>query len=204
MIAAIRHARVHNPDHVVYARLSGFHLSPQGRAEARTLAARLAHMPVVAVYASPLERAVETARILAEPHGIDLAADDRLLEWSFWVRWQGIPWGRIREHEPELLEAYARNPTGASPEDPLEGTAGRILRWAEEAEERHDAAGPDKVVLGVTHEAPLIAAMLVGQGSGLGGFHSVDLPHLASVRLRPEPVGPVDLVGSVVGEGAGG
>jgi len=40
-------------------------LSAVGRDQVHLLAARLAHEPVVAVYASPLGRTVETARILA-------------------------------------------------------------------------------------------------------------------------------------------
>jgi broad specificity phosphatase PhoE len=144
--------------------------------------------PVVAVYASPLDRARETAEILAAPHGLTVGLDDRLLEWSFWVRWQGMPWAAIRDRDPELLEAYARDPAAASPGDTLEATGRRILAWAAEAEADHDAAGQGRVVLGVTHEAPLLAATLVGTAEGLGAFHSRNLPHLARVRLRPPPV----------------
>ena len=47
------------------ARLPGFPLAPEGREEARGLARALAGVPIRAVYASPLERAVETAGINA-------------------------------------------------------------------------------------------------------------------------------------------
>jgi broad specificity phosphatase PhoE len=74
----------------VYARLPGFRLSSEGAAEAARLAERLAGAPVVAVDASPLERAVETAEILARPHGLSVRTDNRLEEWSFWSRWAGV------------------------------------------------------------------------------------------------------------------
>ena len=41
------------------------HLNDKGWAQARALAQRLADQPIAAVYSSPLERAVETAQIVA-------------------------------------------------------------------------------------------------------------------------------------------
>ncbi len=46
----------------------------------------------------------------------------------------------------------------------------------------------------MSHEAPLVAALLVGRGGGLSVFHSTNLAHLAAVRLRPGPPEVVDLV----------
>ena len=115
MVVGVRHAAVWNPEGVVYARLPGFHLSEPGRAEAEQLSRDLSSIGVASVQASPLERAVETARILAEPHGLDVVVDERLLEWSFWSHWEGLPWTRIRERDPELLEGYASDPASAWP-----------------------------------------------------------------------------------------
>jgi broad specificity phosphatase PhoE len=189
MIVGIRHAQVWNPDGVVYARLPGFHLSDQGRADAGDVAASLATAPVSAVYASPLERAVQTAEILAGPRRLAVTVDDRLAEWAFWVRWQGLPWTRIRERDPELLELYSKDPASPSFDEPLAAAAERVMAWARDAEASH----PDGLVLGVTHEAPLAAALLLGSGQGLGAFHTTHLPHLGSVRLRPGPPEVVDL-----------
>jgi broad specificity phosphatase PhoE len=189
MILGIRHAQVWNPDGVVYARLPGFHLSEQGRQHAMDVASTLAGPALAAIYASPLERAVETAGILAEPHGLEVAVDDRLAEWAFWVRWQGLPWDRIRERDPDLLDAYAADPASPALDEPLEAAAGRVLAWARDAEARH----PDGFVLGVSHEAPLAAALLLGSGTGLASFHATHLPHLGAVRLRPGPAELVDV-----------
>jgi broad specificity phosphatase PhoE len=190
VIVGIRHAEVLNPDGVVYARLPGFHLSEQGRSEAMDLADALATASLTAVHASPLERAMETAAILAAPQGLAVRPDERLLEWSFWVGWQGLPWSRIRERDPDLLRVYADDPAKASPEDTLEDAGRRVLAWADDAER----GTPQGLVIGVTHEAPLIAAMLLGAGRSLGEYHSANLPHLAAVRLLPGPPEPVDLV----------
>ncbi len=191
MIVGVRHAEVENPDGLVYARLPGFHLSEKGRRAAGQLADGLVEAPVRAVYASPLDRAKETASILAGPHGLSVMEDDRLLEWSFWVRWQGLPWSRIRKRDPELLETYAADPASANPEDSLEATGRGVLDWANDAwRGEHDA---DEIVLGVTHEAPLAAAFLVGRGASVNGVHAMNLPHLSAVRLLPGPPELVDL-----------
>jgi broad specificity phosphatase PhoE len=189
MVVGVRHAAVWNPEGVVYARLPGFHLSESGRAEAEQLSRDLSSVGVASIQASPLERAVETARILAEPHGLDVVLDERLLEWSFWSHWEGLPWTGIRERDPELLEGYASDPASAWPQDPLEAAAERVLAWAADAER----AFPDGLVLGVTHEAPLLAAYLLGSGRSLATYHATNLPHLGTVRLRPGPAEIVDL-----------
>jgi broad specificity phosphatase PhoE len=190
VIAGIRHAHVWNPQGLVYARLPGFHLSEAGRAETESMALDLATAPMAAVYASPLERAVETAAILARPHGLEVAPDERLIEWSLWVRWQGMPWSRIRDRDPDLLEVYGADPARASPDDPLVALGERVLEWAREAE----STNPDGLVLGVTHEAPLVAGLLVGRGQDISGHRALNLPHLCAVRLRPGPPEVVDLV----------
>jgi broad specificity phosphatase PhoE len=189
VIVAVRHALVANPAGIVYGRLPGFHLAPEGRAEAEFLAQTLQLAPLCAVHASPLDRAVETAEILAAPHGLRVATDDRLLEWSFWVRWQGVAWAEIRGRDPDALSAYAERPDEANPGDTLGDVAGRVLEWAENADEAH----PEGLVLGVTHEAPLKAALLSGRRDGMAGYHGRDLPHLATVRLVPRPPELVDL-----------
>jgi len=189
MIVGIRHAQVWNPEGVVYARLPGFHLSESGRADAASVAASLTGAPISAVYASPLDRAVETGQILAGPHKLDVTVDERLMEWAFWARWQGLPWDRIRDRDPHLLDLYAADPASPSLDEPLQAAADRIMDWARDA----DAAHPSGLVLGVTHEAPLTAALLSGSGMGLRAFHTTHLPHLGSVRLRPGPPELVDL-----------
>jgi probable phosphoglycerate mutase len=57
-------------------------LSDEGRRQASRLANRLGGEPMTAVYASPLGRTMETARILAQPHGLEVQPKDGLREIS--------------------------------------------------------------------------------------------------------------------------
>jgi broad specificity phosphatase PhoE len=85
-IHLMRHGEVHNPDGVLYGRLPGYRLSERGLAMADMVADHLAgattsaRRDVVAVIASPLQRAQETAAPVAAQHGLDVVTDDRLIE----------------------------------------------------------------------------------------------------------------------------
>ncbi len=72
-------------------RLAGWipdvHLNDKGWAQAKALAQRLAERSIAAVYASPLERAVETARVIAAPHHLEVqiregVGEVRYGEWT--------------------------------------------------------------------------------------------------------------------------
>ncbi|MGA8207354.1 MAG: histidine phosphatase family protein [Candidatus Dormiibacterota bacterium] len=60
-----RHCDVANPDGVLYGHLPNFALSAKGRQQATVMGRYLADAGVGAIYASPLERAQETAVVLA-------------------------------------------------------------------------------------------------------------------------------------------
>ena len=54
-------------------------LTDRGRDQARRLSSAIATFPIVHVFASPLQRAWETAQLM----GLDPTADDDLLEWDY-------------------------------------------------------------------------------------------------------------------------
>jgi probable phosphoglycerate mutase len=61
-------------------RLPGVCLNETGRQQAQRLAELLSKAPLKAVYASPLERALETAAPLAQAHGLDVQVRPALVE----------------------------------------------------------------------------------------------------------------------------
>jgi probable phosphoglycerate mutase len=69
-------------------RLPGVHLNEKGQAQAQALADGLAAMKLTAVYASPLERAQETAEPLARSHGLPVQILPELMEIDF-GEWEG-------------------------------------------------------------------------------------------------------------------
>ena len=88
----LRHGEVHNPQGVLYGQLEGYHLSELGHQMAQAVARHLADHDVTHVVASSLERAQETARPVAESHGLPVTTDDRVIEASnrFEARAEGV------------------------------------------------------------------------------------------------------------------
>ena len=133
-------------------------LSDEGRAQARALAQRLAAERIDAVYASDLSRAFETARIVAEPHGLAVRSDARLREFEFGA-WEGLTWAQIVEAEPHLAEggwsqARLYRPTGG---ETFEQVTARVRAFFDEL-----LADPQpKDVVVVAHAGALHAALAV-------------------------------------------
>jgi broad specificity phosphatase PhoE len=78
-------------------------LSEEGRSQARRLAGRLRGERFDVIYASDLSRAVETASIVAEPHGLPVRTDPRLREFDF-GQWEGLTWDEIVATRPHLRD----------------------------------------------------------------------------------------------------
>jgi len=176
-IHLIRHGEVDNPDHLVYADLPGFSLSPLGLAQAQATAHRLRHAPVSIVVSSPLERAISTATAIAATHGVEVLTDERLTEWRLASHWAGVKWDDLPEVFPGELEAYHTHPLELpfSPESLLtmaKRVAGAAVEWS--------FRGPDGDVVIVSHQDPIHAARRLLTGSGFGDYH-VDKPEHCSV-----------------------
>jgi broad specificity phosphatase PhoE len=88
-------------------------LDALGNEQARRAAEALAALGLEAVYASPLLRAMETARWVARAHGLGLVAVAELAEADV-GRWEGLTWEQARERDPEWHDRFHANP-GAVP-----------------------------------------------------------------------------------------
>ena len=88
-------------------------LSDFGSAQAKACAGYLARspfIPVTRIYSSPLCRAQQTAKAIAEAVGADLATDERLREIDV-GKIAGMTWEDVAVEHPQLMEEYRRNPT---------------------------------------------------------------------------------------------
>src|SRR5512141_2237519 len=68
--------------------VAGIHLNARGQKQAQALGEALKDVPIKAVYSSPLERAMETARPIAESHKLDINQEPDLMDTDI-GRWQG-------------------------------------------------------------------------------------------------------------------
>ena len=83
-----RHAVTAQTGPLLSGRAPGIDLSEEGRNQAEALGARLAALPVAAVYASPIERTTQTAQAVAAHHGLPVLPLDGVLEADY-GEWTG-------------------------------------------------------------------------------------------------------------------
>lgn len=160
----VRHGEVHNPDHILYERLPGFHLSDRGRRMAEATARYLAASPqtntAAAVYSSPLDRTRETAqailtalneiRMARNEEPLELVTDQRIIEAGNNFRgtrighgegalWRNGNWKLVTNlWKPSWGESYRQ-------------IAARVSAFAQEKVREH--AGQQIIV--VSHESPI-------------------------------------------------
>jgi probable phosphomutase (TIGR03848 family) len=98
--------------HKLAGRTPGVHLNDQGRKQAAALGKRLANVPLNAIYASPLERTIETAAAIAKHHpGLTVQPHEGLLEVDY-GKWTGKKIAKLsRKKSWPVIQFY---PSGAS------------------------------------------------------------------------------------------
>ncbi len=84
-------------------------LSAEGYRQAARTAAQLAHLPICAVYSSPLRRAMQTGTTIAELHAVPCQSVHELIEVDV-GHWQDRHWEEIEKKEPEAYGNFIRNP----------------------------------------------------------------------------------------------
>ncbi len=166
----VRHGAHDLLGHRVAGRMPDVRLNPDGQAQARRAAARLARERVAAVYSSPLERARETAEPIAGALGlaVAIAPDVNELDYGDWTgqnledlasdpRWQD--WN--------LHRSAARIPGGETMAAVARRGAAAVACWR--------LAHPDASVVATTH-GDLIRSVVCGVlGLSLDNIHAFDV-----------------------------
>lgn len=83
-------------------------LNETGRRQAQCVRKLFERTAVAAVYSSPLRRAFETAQAIAEPHRLDVAAIDELIECDV-GQWEGMAWEQIGRDFPREYANFQRD-----------------------------------------------------------------------------------------------
>lgn len=151
----VRHGEVENPNHVLYERLPGFHLSARGVRMARATAQYIATVPqmrgISAIYSSPLERTQETAQQIASALQIGpIILDKRLIEAENNFRGKRIGYGEgalWKNNNWKLVSNLWKPSWGES----YKSIAARVGDFAREQVQNH----PGEQIVAVTHESPI-------------------------------------------------
>ncbi len=158
----VRHGEVYNPSGVLYGRLPGFHLSEKGIQQAEAVAQALADRDIVAVVASPLQRAQETAAPIAARHGLPVDTDADLIESANCFEGRRLGPGDGAWRDPRVWW-HLRNPFTPSWGEPYKQIGDRVMTAV--AKVRARAAGHEAVC--VSHQLPVWTGRLALTGKRL-------------------------------------
>ena len=106
----VRHGVTSHTGHRLSGRMPEVHLTDEGRAQAEAVGERLRHVPFKAVYASPIDRTMQTARPIASQQGLRVQVRRGLTELEF-GRWTDKSFKTLRR--TKLWPLIQRWPSGA-------------------------------------------------------------------------------------------
>ncbi|MGC8481621.1 MAG: histidine phosphatase family protein [Acidimicrobiales bacterium] len=171
-VVLVRHGKTPTTGQVLPGRAEGLHLSDEGHTEAAAAADRLfdAYPTPTAIFASPLERAQETAAPYGERTGLPIQPAEGLLECDF-GEWTG---GSLKDlsKTPEWKTVQGapsrfRFPGGES----FTEMSSRIVHFLEEVEVAHRGG----VVVCFSHADPIKAAIADALGLHLDQFQRINV-----------------------------
>jgi probable phosphoglycerate mutase len=152
--------------HKLAGRLPGVHLNEHGQKQARALGEALKDVPITAIYSSPLERAMETAKPIAESMGLTIHREKGLLETNV-GDWQGKSLKRLYLHRHwkvvQRAPSRARFPNGET----FHECQHRVVSALDAILSRHK---PKDIVACVFHADPIRLAVAYYIGLPLDQF----------------------------------
>mgnify|MGYP000607367749 CR=1 FL=1 len=194
----IRHGEVAAPFVGTFLGSTDAPLSDLGRHQAAAVAAFLEDAPIDAIVSSPRQRALDTARPLAEKLGQRIDVVDGLAEMSF-GQWECLAWPDIEARDPDFARRWQADPTTvACPGGEAAGPfADRVLDAFRDLLARHEGgtvavfghAGTNRAFLADATGLPYMHTFCFAQDYGCinAGAWDGDTAQLALMNLVPGP-----------------
>lgn len=166
----VRHAAHDRVGTVLCGRMAGVNLGSLGKAQAERLAHRFASDDVACIYASPLERALETAEPIASRLGHPVQVCDDVNEINF-GRWTGTSFEALNQ-DPRWSSWNHSRSTSRPPEgETMLEAQGRVVRGMEQLLSRYS----DRSVILVSHCDVIKAALLYYLGMPIDSYHRLEV-----------------------------
>jgi len=189
LVLFVRHGQTPTTGSRLPGRAPGLHLAEKGLAQAESVAAHMAGLKQVdAVYASPLERAQETARPIAKARALRVRTERGLNECDF-GEWTGRELKELYKlpewHVVQRYPSGFRFPGGESFTEMQTRVTGAI----ENLVTRHRGG----VVVAVSHADPIRAAVAAALGTHLDLFQRIVVSPCSVTAVVYGASGPVVL-----------
>ncbi len=189
LILMVRHGQTPTTGTSLPGRAPGLRLAETGQQQAEAVAVRIAELDRVdAIYASPLERARETAAPIGKARGLKVGIDKGLLECDF-GDWTGsLLKDLMKLPEWQTVQKFPsgfRFPNGESFTD----MQSRMVNTLD----RLRAVHPGGVVVVVSHADPIKAAVAQAMGTHLDLFQRIVISTCSVSAVAYSTTGPVVL-----------
>jgi broad specificity phosphatase PhoE len=163
----VRHCDVRNPNGVLYGHLPDFPLSDKGVAQAHALGRYFAERKIPQIYSSPLDRARETAEIIASYLGsVPITYTEDLIETRFGLYLQGVPPKQVPWRRP-LWFVHMLWPGLLPNDEGVDELATRIRRPLMRLLEDH----PGKGGICISHGDPIQGFWVASEGRPRYALH---------------------------------
>lgn len=199
LVILVRHGETtYNVERRLPGQLAGVALTDEGRRQAQRAAVALSGLPISAVIASPLERARETAEILARGWALPVRTDPRLLDTDV-GSWAGALLDELNKTDP-AWKAFVEHPN--QPPAGVEGFAAVRARAVAAVEDalRDAATGNYLVVVAHADVIKLILAHYTAMETEAARFIAIGncaisalafmgeaMPHLLAINWTAAP-----------------
>ena len=196
VVLFVRHGQTPTTGSVLPGRAPGLHLAPEGEAQARRVAERLAALGRVrAVYASPLERTVETAAPIARAYGLRVRRSPGLIECDF-GRWTGRKLQNLRRRRE--WTTVQRHPSGFRfpGGESFAEMQSRALDAVASITTRHRG----ETVVAVSHADVIKAVAAAAAGTPLDLFQRIVISPCSVTAIAYHPAGPMLLTVNNTGD----
>jgi probable phosphomutase (TIGR03848 family) len=192
----VRHAVTSHTGHKLSGRLAGIPLTDEGRQQAETVAEKLSEIPFKAVFTSPIDRTLETARVIARRQGLKVQTAEGFTEVEF-GKWTDKSFKVLRR--TKLWSQVQRFPSGTRfPEgESFLDVQARAIAEVDRLRAEH----PKDVICCVSHADVIKLIVSYYLGVHMDLFQRMDIgPASVSVVAVGEP-GPRVLTVNSTGDG---
>lgn len=171
--------------HKLAGRTPGVHLNEVGRQQAAALGRRLAKVELQAIYASPLERTVETAQAIAQHQAVEVQTHEGLLEVDY-GEWTGKKIKKLAKDPAWPVIQFYPSGAGFPKGETMYGMQTRFVAEVNKLVAKH----PGQTIAVVGHADLIKAAVAHYLGMHFDLFQRLVISTTSITTISFTPMGP--------------
>jgi len=177
----IRHGEIPSNVKKIYAGKSAERLTDEGMLQAEQVARKLKSRDVHLIYSSPIQRALQTAKIIRKELGLELMVEPAFREMEMGP-WEGLSESRVAEMYHEEWEIWQTRPADLNL--PERETLGHILERVLTGVQNIKVDIADQNVVIVTHVAIIRVLLLWHAKKNLNLYKTIHVPNAEIFQIR--------------------